>query len=653
MTPIAMFPIMAALSLPMPKEEFKDSVFSISKAGEVVVTATRTPKLLKNTPVQTRVISRRDIERSDATNIQDLLTQTMPGAEFTYAMNQQTHLNFSGFGGQGLLFLVDGERMAGETMDDVDFSRITLENVERIEIVRGAASALYGSNAVGGVVNVITRNNAKSWTAQVNARLAKHGEQRYTAAMGLANKHVSNSLCANFSQTDNYDVHSAPNPVTRIITTIYGDKVLNLNDRFRWQPTEQLTFTARAGYYWRETVRTADVPEHYRSFSGGAKMEWRPTAHDNLSLTYAFDQYDKSDHLRRQNLELRDYSNVQNSVKLLYNHSFSKQHLLTLGVDYLHDYLMNVNLKNRIREQDCLGVYAQHDWEISPEWEVVGGVRYDYLSDRNLSHLTPRLNLRYRPQHNLTLRLGYGMGFRSPTLKERYYNFDMSGIWIVEGTPDLRPEKSHNFTFSAEYAKPRYNVTASVYYNHVQDKIATAAPYYKKPGDKLPYLPYVNLADFKVYGGELGLNTRWNNGFSARFTYAYTKEELPTDNDGNSINNQYIPARAHALNVWAEYEHRWSKLYRTNFCLSGRLLSATENQEYVDYYDISKGTVKVKYPAYTVWKLATTHQFGQAVKLSLALDNLFNYRPRHYYLNAPLTDGINFQVGLSIDIDKF
>ena len=331
MTPIAMFPIMAALSLPMPKEEFKDSVFSISKAGEVVVTATRTPKLLKNTPVQTRVISRRDIERSDATNIRDLLTQTMPGAEFTYAMNQQTHLNFSGFGGQGLLFLVDGERMAGETMDDVDFSRITLENVERIEIVRGAASALYGSNAVGGVVNVITRNNAKSWTAQVNARLAKHGEQRYTAAMGLANKHVSNSLCANFSKTDNYNVHSAPNPVTRIITTIYGDKVLNLNDRFRWQPTEQLTFTARAGYYWRETVRTADVPEHYRSFSGGAKMEWRPTAHDNLSLTYAFDQYDKSDHLRRQNLELRDYSNVQNSVKLLYNHSFSKQHLLTPG----------------------------------------------------------------------------------------------------------------------------------------------------------------------------------------------------------------------------------------------------------------------------------------------------------------------------------
>lgn len=653
MTPIALFPLMAALSLPIPKEEFNDSIFSIGQSGEVVVTATRTPKLLKNTPVQTRVISHRDIERCDATDIQDLLTQTMPGAEFTYAMNQQTHLNLGGFGGQGVLFLVDGERLAGETMDDIDFSRISLDNVERIEIVSGAASALYGSNAVGGVINVITRNETRPWTARLTARLAKHGEQRYTAALGAAGKYINNSLCANYNRTDNYSVHSSPNPVTRIITTIYGDKVINLNDRFTWKPSKQFCFTARAGYYWRETVRTVDVPEHYRGLSGGAKVEWQPTAHDDLALTYTFDQYDKADHLRHKNLELRDYSNVQNSVKLLYNHSFTPAHKLTFGADYLHDYLMNVNLDNRVREQDCLGFYVQHDWEITRIWELVGGLRYDYFSEHQLSHLTPRLNLRYNPQRNLTLRLGYGMGFRSPTLKERYYNFDMSGIWIVEGTPDLRPEKSHNITFSAEYAKPRYNATASVYYNRVKDKIATAAPYYKNPGDKLPYLPYVNLADYQVYGGEAGINTRWNNGFAARLTYAFTKEEFPTDDKGQSINNQYIPARSHSLNIWVEYDHKWNRLYRTNFCLSGRLLSATENYEYIDYYDVSKGTVKVNYPAYTIWKLATTHQLGQAVKLSVALDNLFNYRPRHYYLNAPLTDGINLQVGLAIDIDKF
>ena len=132
-------------------EAFLDTIFAEDSLVEVVVTGTRTPKFLKETPIQTRVISARDIARQDATNVQDLLQQELPGVEFSYAMNQQTHLNFSGFGGQGVLFLIDGERLAGETMDDVDFSRLTMDNVERIEIVKGAASALYGSNAVGGL----------------------------------------------------------------------------------------------------------------------------------------------------------------------------------------------------------------------------------------------------------------------------------------------------------------------------------------------------------------------------------------------------------------------------------------------------------------------------------------------------------------------
>ena len=116
---------------------------------EVVVTGTRTPRHLADTPVLTRVITTADIQRSDAADIQQLLQQQLPGVEFSYAMNQQTHLNISGFAGQSVLFLVDGVRMAGETMDDIDFSRIALDNVERVEIVRSAASALYGSNATG------------------------------------------------------------------------------------------------------------------------------------------------------------------------------------------------------------------------------------------------------------------------------------------------------------------------------------------------------------------------------------------------------------------------------------------------------------------------------------------------------------------------
>ena len=121
---------------------------------QVVVTGTRTPKLLKDVPIVTRVISERDIRRTDATHIGDLLQTELPGIEFSYSMNQQTSLNMAGFGGNSVLFLVDGERLAGETLDNVDYSRLNMDNVKRIEIVKGAASSLYGSNAVGGVVNI-------------------------------------------------------------------------------------------------------------------------------------------------------------------------------------------------------------------------------------------------------------------------------------------------------------------------------------------------------------------------------------------------------------------------------------------------------------------------------------------------------------------
>lgn len=633
-------------------DEYIDSISRHFDLGEVVVTGTRTPKFLKDTPIQTRVITSREIEKTDATNIQDLLQQELPGVEFSYAMNQQTHLNFSGFGGQGVLFLIDGERLAGETMDDVDFTRLNMDNVERIEIVKGAASALYGSNATGGVINIITKKTDKPWTLNVNGRLARHNEQRYGASFGLNGKRLCNMFTANYTDVDNFDVHSAADPVTRIISTVYGDRTLNLKDQLVWSPSRNVEIGGRVGYFFRQTTRTAEQPERYRDFSGGLRIDWTLSDHDMLQANYAFDQYDKSDYQKLRKLDIRDYSNVRNTFRLLYNHTFGSGDILTAGADFMHDYLFNTNLDNTERKQDSFDFFMQYDWRISQKLEAVGAVRYDYFSDGGESRLTPKLNLCYKPVRNLSLRAGYGMGFRAPTLKEKYYDFDMAGIWIVEGNAALKSEISHNLNLSTEYVKGHYNLTASAYYNKVENKLATGAPYFRTPSDKLPYLPYTNLDGYSVYGGEIGVQARWDNGMSARFTYAYTKEELPTDKQGNAVNNQYIPARRHSLNVRYDYDRQFSARYGISAGISGRLLSGTENEEYRNYYDVSQGMVRVSYPAYTMWKLSFVQRIGKAVKLTTALDNLFNYRPKYYYLNSPVTDGINFQIGLSVDIHE-
>lgn len=630
-----------------------DSIYKCVEMEQVVVTGTRTPKLLANTPVLTKLITASDIAKADATNLRDLLQQVLPGVEFSYAMNQQVHMNFSGFGGQSMLILVDGERLAGETMDDVDFSRLCMDNVDHIEIVKGAASALYGSNAAGGVINIITKNGIRPFALNLNARLGRHHEQRYGLSWQQGAGRWSNLLTVNRNKSDNYDVHNGDNPVTRVVATIYGDATWNFKEQLSYRPSEKLSLTGRAGYFYRQLVRTSETPERYRDFSGGLRGVWKPDTHNSLDLSYAFDQYDKSDYQRITRLDIRDYSNVQNSLRLLYNHTFGSDDVLSLGADYMHDYLFNTNLEDRTRRQDSFDAFAQYDWNVSRQWEAVGALRYDYFSDGRISRLTPKVSVRYQPVRNLNFRASYGMGFRAPTLKEKYYNFDMAGIWIVEGNPGLKPEVSHNFNLSADYTHRHYNFTLAAYYNRIRDKIATGAPFYKNPSDRIPHLPYLNLDDYSVSGGEATAQARWPNGLTARLSYAYTHERLPKDKNSNAVNNQYIPARKHSMTGHIDWDRQFSTAYGLNIGLDGRFLSAVDNQEFVDYYDISKGIRTIHYPAYALFKLSLVQRIGKAVKASVILDNLFNYKPEYYYLNCPLTDGTNLMVGLSVDVDKF
>lgn len=618
--------------------------------GELVVTGTRVTKLLKDTPVQTRLITSAQISRSDATDIQDLLQQEMPGLEFTYAMNQQTHLNFNGQGGQSVLFLVDGERLAGETMDDVDFSRLDMNNVDRIEIVKGAASALYGSNAGGGVVNIITRRASRPWAISGSARIARHNEQRYTLSVTNRGSWIENVLSANRSSIDNYDVHSAPNPVTRVVSTIYGNEVWNFRDRLSVTPVKSLRITGRAGYFFRQLHRIDDSPERYRDFSAGLKAEWDISKAHRLEVAYSFDQYDKSTYYKISGLDVRNYSNVQNSVRALYTWWTGEKGTFTAGADFMRDYMRNDRLAVGSRSQLSADAFMQYDWTISPQWEVVGALRYDYFSDRQDSRVTPKISARYSPRYDLTLRLSYGMGFRAPTLKEKYYQFDMAGIWIVNGNPSLKPESSHNVNISAEYTHGHYNVTVSGYYNNIRNRITTGVPYYRPDGDTQLYLDYVNLDHYSVLGAEVALQGRWNNGLSARITYAYTDEHTGRGKDGNFVASQYIPARKHSLTARGDWDKKFSDKYSLRVSINGRVLSGISNVEYRDYYDLSAGTVSVKYPPYTLWKLSVSQLFIGRIRLTLALDNLFNYRPKYYYLNCPLTDGINFQAGISFDI---
>ena len=190
------------------------------------------------------------------------------------------------------------------------------------------------------------------------------------------------------------------------------------------------------------------------------------------------------------------------------------------------------------------------------------------------------------------------------------------------------------------------------YYNNVRNKIASGVPQYQ--GSDL-ILPYVNLSRYSVYGAELFACAKWGI-VGMTLGYAYINENVNENVNGNgngNVNNsvdQYLPPRPHSLTWQCTLDKKISSDYALSATLSGRFLSAVSAEEYADYYDITKGTVDVHYPAYSLWKLSLVQTFCQKVKLSLALDNIFNYKPRYYYMNAPVTDGTNFMVGVGVEL---
>lgn len=607
--------------------------------NQIVVTGTRTPKLLKDVPIVTRVISDLDIKRMDATNVSDLLETELPGIEFSYSMNQQTSLNMSGFGGNSVLFLVDGERLAGETLDNVDYSRLNMDNVQRIEIVKGAASSLYGSNAVGGVVNIISRESQEPWSVNVNGRYGTHNEQRYGGSVGFNAGRFNSMTNVQYTSIDAIDLSKGTdNEEVGDYSMIYGNSTLNIKERLIYTPIDNLKFTARAGYFFRERNSSESQKDRYRSFTGGLKGNYNITDKDDLEVAYSFDQYDKSDYLVFGDLDVRDYSNVQHTLRALYNHTFADKHILTVGGDYMHDYLMSYQFTDGGSYiQHTADAFAQFDWNPHKKFNLIAGLRFDYFSEAKLSHLSPKLGLMYK-LGNCSLRGSYAGGFRAPTLKEMYMNFYMGNIFMIYGNPDLKPESSHNFSLSAEYMKRNHNLTVTGFYNIIDNRITTA--WNQALGGQV----YTNMSRLQVAGVDANASGKYRCGISWRLSYAYTYEHIKKGEPMLSA------TRPHTATARIAYDKDWNN-YGLSVALTGRYLSKLTTDVYTEMTSYEQ-TEKHTYPGYTIWKLSFAQRVWKGINITLAVDNLFNYRPDYYYSNSPSTTGTTFSVGLSLDIEQ-
>ena len=599
--------------------------------NELVVTGSRYERQLKDVPVITRVISREEIETVNPVDFTTLLEYTLPGIQFYYnTMSQVPEITYQGMDAKAVLFLLDGERISGESGDsNIDYSRFNINDIERIEVVRGAASTLYDSRAIGGVINIITKKSVRPFTASMHTRYAGKKGQSYSASAGV-NLHRFSSLTSfGWRKRDSYLVKDEQGKQKEIINpdgsvtksktdpvafNIYGYSIMDVSQKLSYNFSDRFTGSARISYYTnkRDKYDNARYYQRYRDLILSGKLKWQFADNQNLDLSYIRDNYIK-DNVYVDDDE-RVYGNVNSTIRLYYTGMFGK-HTLSGGVDLLredmkHHFMKDTATVHMNQYSFCL----QDDWQLTDKMNVVVGVRGDKGGSYRL-HFTPKVSVLYRPLKTITLRAGYSQGYRIPNLKELYQEFNMGGMGIMMyGNKDLKPEEGTQISASVEYDYKGLNLSVSTYHNRYKNKISYE---YISPG-KSWNMKYVNALNVKTTGVEVTANYKLPFGlrFSGGYSYVYDYDER----DG--YNMSWV--RPHSARLSSVYKHRFGKTTESVAFNTSWVSSITRYA----YSSSDKTYTKTKYDPRTLCSLNLRSELPRGIAIGLMVDNIFNYRDK-------------------------
>ena len=622
--------------------------------NELVVTGSRYERQLKDVPVITRVISREEIETVNPVDFTTLLEYTLPGIQFYYnTMSQVPEITYQGMDAKAVLFLLDGERISGESGDsNIDYSRFNVNDIERIEVVRGAASTLYDSRAIGGVINIITKKSVRPFTASMHTRYAGKKGQSYSASAGV-NLHRFSSLTSfGWRKRDSYLVKDEQGKQKEIINpdgsvtksktdpvafNIYGYSIMDVSQKLSYNFSDRFTGSARISYYTnkRDKYDNARYYQRYRDLILSGKLKWQFADNQNLDLSYIRDNYIK-DNVYVDDDE-RVYGNVNSTIRLYYTGMFGK-HTLSGGVDLLredmkHHFMKDTATVHMNQYSFCL----QDDWQLTNKMNVVVGVRGDKGGSYRL-HFTPKVSVLYRPLKTITLRAGYSQGYRIPNLKELYQEFNMGGMGIMMyGNKDLKPEEGTQISASVEYDYKGLNLSVSTYHNRYKNKISYE---YISPG-KSWNMKYVNALNVKTTGVEVTANYKLPFGlrFSGGYSYVYDYDER----DG--YNMSWV--RPHSARLSSVYKHRFGKTTESVAFNTSWVSSITRYA----YSSSDKTYTKTKYDPRTLCSLNLRSELPRGIAIGLMVDNIFNYRDKAVDSAVQLPEnGRTFVATVSVNI---
>ncbi|MBN1183934.1 MAG: TonB-dependent receptor [Bacteroidales bacterium] len=597
----------------------------------VVITATRTEKKLKNVPVLTQVITAKQLEAVPRNNIQDILEAYVPDINYTRA-GFGTRMAMQDLDAKFILFLIDGERIAGELYGNIDYDRIDVNNIERIEIIRGASSSLYGSNAIGGVINIITKESTKKIEAHVTSRVSKYNDISSHINTGFNLNKFGSQTEAGYKTMDGYDLDDDPGYMTVHPYTSYI-----ASQKFSYKPIEGLHMSIKGSYYTLERYDIDPVPLHksYDDMNLHFKSNYKFSGKNKLEASWFTDQYRTYDVYELLDDEKRVvYNDLIHNARLMQHIQITTNQYLTLGTEFLQESLFSERIEGEDKQVNDWIFFAQNDINITQVFNSVVGFRLNTNSNYGF-RITPQISMMYKLT-DLKFRASYNAGYRAPTLKELYMQFSPIAVIEINGNENLTPETSNHFSASVEYSTSSFNTSFIAYHNRINDLITEI----NEPVNS-PVWTYQNVNKVRINGLETSINTKLPLGFSANCTYNYN------DLIDNATNKQVWGSYTHSGIAGLNYQYK-AKKYRLNTGIYGKFIGDL----YYNEVDMITGEqYDYTIPAHSIWKFVTTQYIKPGIAVTLGVDNIFDIVKKEHIIW--MNPGRRFFAGINLQIDEF
>ncbi|MDU4961072.1 MAG: TonB-dependent receptor [Sporomusaceae bacterium] len=617
-----------ALSSPLGLAQAAEAEYTLP---EVVVTATKTGIDVKKVPASVQVITREQIDAIGAQNLTDAL-RLANGVHLVQASGNRHAVSIRGFDSRFSTILIDGRRLAAEPDQAFELDRVAIANVERIEIVRGPVSSLYGTDALGGVVNIITKKSAEpSFTLGANYGFYGGGDNvdnyNFTYHSGQQGR-VAFSLSGSYRDTD------AMFKSNGFTYEPYGTR-RNLEASLDYQLSDDETLNLTAGYMKEKTHEVSS-----KNPLGAFLKTWDDNLRNEQSISYTRKLEDGEVFFRyyqgvlRKNRDVNlpngNFANWVQARRTMRSYegrltkAYGDDHVVTFGAEYrpekfagtavntgegkytAYNPRANASKNASTAYLDYTAVYIQDEWEVSDKLLAITSFRYDD-SNKFDSKVSPKIGLTYNLADDTRLKLNAGKGYRTPT-PNQLYQLGNGTSNNPNGNSNLKPEESNSYDLSLERDYRNAALKLTYFYNDVSNLINLDNTY-----------TYQNIDEATLQGVEaeytrtLSDRVSWTNG--------YTYLDAVDASDNSRLKNR-------ARNILTS---RLTYADRDTF-------SASFWAEVYDSYllpDVQKSK------SYTLWNVSASQKLSANTKLTLTVNNIFDKKD----IDLPLM-GIYVQSGV-------